>query len=737
MTNVQIPPAVLQTFLDELDERVADMERDLLALERPAPDNVHAEEVRALFRAAHSLKGAARAIGVREIETVCHELESRLAPVRAKGGTPDAALIELLLLSRDALADAGLRLRDGRSLDGAPITTVLRAASSGQRPRTGAITQIPNASAVPTPAAIPAAALVPSAPLDAVRTAPAAETEVVVRVRAAALDRLVADSGEVFVQRGRLGAKLRALADVEELLASWQRRRRAHRARAAAAPDGTVDATLAQLAALNAERSGALREAARELERASLDLEDDLRVARMQPFAQVCDGFDRAVRDLARNQAKEVRLVIEGGDVEIDREIGRQAREALLHLVRNAIDHGIEPPAQRAARGKTPQATVRLGAALVGSHVALSVSEDGRGLDEAAIRSRAAQMGLPAPADRQGLVSIVTMAGFSTKRDVSEISGRGVGLDVVVAIAESLRGTFEIEWEADIGSRFTLRLPLTLATLRAIVVRARGAIFALPTVDVRRVVRTSAEGVRIVEGHEVLMLDPHPVRLARLGEVLDLTEDTTPRPTPALITIIVVRAPAGEVAFVVDEALLEQEVVVRRLGRGFAGAALVSGATVLESGEVAPILAPNELVRKALAVSRVSNAATQTGVKAARRVLVADDSATTRSLVRSILEVGGYAVQVAVDGADALARIQRDPPEVIVSDVEMPRMDGFALCAAVRAAPTLRDIPFILVTSLGSDEDRARGMAAGADAYIVKGEFEQGTLLDAVGRLLP
>jgi len=199
----------------------------------------------------------------------------------------------------------------------------------------------------------------------------------------------------------------------------------------------------------------------------------------------------------------------------------------------------------------------------------------------------------------------------------------------------------------------------------------------------------------------------------------------------------VVQAAAGELAFVVDDALLEQEVVVRALGRGFAGVALISGATVLETGEVAPILAANELVRQALAASRVSVGVMPARAKSLRRILVVDDSATTRSLVRSILEVGGYAVQVAVDGVDALARIQRDPPEAIVSDVEMPHMDGFALCAAVRATATLRTLPFILVTSLSSEGDRAKGLAAGADAYIVKGEFEQDTLLDAVGRLLP
>lgn len=726
MTTTFMSAAILQTFADELDERVADMERNLLALERPAPENVHAEEARALFRAAHSLKGAARAVGLKEIEVVCHELESRLAPLRASGGTPDASLIELLLASADALADAGARLRAGRSLDGAPITTVLRSGQAGRRPR--------SASAPTTPHV--------RVRLEAAPTPPA-EIDVVVRVRATALDRLVADSGEVFVQRARLSARLRALADVEELLGAWQRRRRAHRARASTAPDTTVDATLAELAALNAHRAADVRDSARELERASLELEDDLRVARMQPFAQVCEGFDRAVRDLARTQAKEVRLVIEGGEVEVDREVGRQAREALLHLVRNAIDHGIESPAHRAARGKSPQAALRLTAALVGAHVALSVSDDGRGLDEAAIRSRAEQLGLLAPTDRAGLVAIVTAAGFSTKRDVSEISGRGVGLDVVVTIADDLRGAFELEWEAGRGSRATLRLPLTLARLRAIVVRARGAIFALPTIDVRRIVRASPDDVRNVDGHEMLTIEERSIPVARLGELLDLVEDTAPRHTTSFITAVVVRAAAGELAFLVDDALLEQEVVVRRLGRGFAGVALVSGATVLESGEVAPILAANELVRHALAATRVSPGRSVTPgvrpkrVKSPRRILVVDDSATTRSLVRSILEVGGYAVQVAVDGADAFARIQRDPPEAIVSDVEMPRMDGFALCAAVRASATLRTLPFILVTSLSSDEDRVRGIAAGADAYIIKGEFEQGTLLDAVARLLP
>ena len=282
-----------------------------------------------------------------------------------------------------------------------------------------------------------------------------------------------------------------------------------------------------------------------------------------------------------------------------------------------------------------------------------------------------------------------------------------------------------------------MRLPLTLARLRAIVVRARGATFALPTIDALRIVRASPDDIRTVDRQETLVVEERSIRVARLGELLDLVDDAAPRHTSAFITAVVVRAAAGEVAFVVDDALFEQEVVVRRLGHCFAGAALVSGATVLESGEVVPILAANELVRHALAASRVSPGVTPTRLKSPRRILVVDDSATTRSLVRSILEVGGYAVQVAVDGVDALARIQRDPPEAIVSDVEMPRMDGFALCTAVRANASLRALPFILVTSLNSADDRAMGLAAGADAYIVKGDFEQGTLLDAVARLLP
>jgi two-component system chemotaxis sensor kinase CheA len=475
---------------------------------------------------------------------------------------------------------------------------------------------------------------------------------------------------------------------------------------------------------------------ARSLEQAGTHLEREVHRVRMLPFGDGCQGLERAVRDVARISGKEVELHIEGVDVEVDRSILEGLRDPLLHLVRNAVDHGVELPAKRLAAGKPAQARITVSATLRGSQVEVVVGDDGAGLNFESIRAQAAKRSLPAPDDERELARVLFMPGFSTAPIVTDISGRGVGLDVVKSRIESLRGAVDVVSEPGRGTRFILTVPLTLTTIAALLVRCGGQTLALASANVRALVRFGAEAVRRAAGREVLLWNGEAVTLASLSGTLGLPRAELPPPQPHSIAVIVA-AKDKQAAFLVDEALEEQTIVVKSLGARVRRVRFVSGASLLPSGSIALLLNAHALLDSAAAASSpVSAPAAESGPKRARRrILVAEDSLTTRTLVKSILESHNYEVATAVDGQEAWDLLQKDEFHLVVSDVEMPRMDGFALTAAIRGSKRLAKLPVVLVTALAADRDKARGIEVGADAYLVKSGFDQSQLLETIAQL--
>jgi len=693
----------------------------LLAYERDATPDARSRCITEMFRAAHSLKGAAHAVGVAPLERLCHEVETRLAPAREGRGQLDAALIQLLLAATDTMAEAGRELRAGRALAADLIDAVIAPA-------------LPAREAARAPTAILA---------ESDGSAVAGGPGPTVRIASETLDAILARSAEVAVERRRLNAGLAALEDLGDFVADWRAEWPGQRAvLRRSGPDGAsvgkrLDDRLSAVATLVADRAKGAREPARALDRVSGALEGQLNSARMLPFAEACGGLERVVRDLALLAGKEARLEVAGGDVALDRVVVTRLRDVLRHLVRNAIDHGVELPRDRMVSGKPATATVRIDARVEGDRVLVTVTDDGAGFDDEAIQRRANERGLAMPRDRQQLARAVLTPGFSTRIAVTAVSGRGVGLDIVRTTVESLHGSLDLSWEPGRGSRCELRVPLSLATTHVVLVRSAGTTFALPASQVLNVRRAGAQQIRSLNGRPVLVFEGEaPVPLVTLAAALGLPAgDVGAR---GLLTLVVVGAASTEVAFAVDEAVGEVEVVATGLGRRLHDLPLVSGAAVLENGEVAVVLKPTALVRAALSAPATQDPGADRPAAAStpQRILVVDDSATTRSLVRSILEGAGYEVAVAVDGAAAWAHLQERLPDLMVTDVDMPRMDGFALCEAVRRSPRTRGLRVVLVTALGSDQDRARGMEVGADAYVVKAQFDQGTLLDTLRRLL-
>jgi two-component system chemotaxis sensor kinase CheA len=492
-------------------------------------------------------------------------------------------------------------------------------------------------------------------------------------------------------------------------------------------------------------------------------MEEEIKRLRMQPFSTITTPFARMVRDLARQSGKEAVLTILGGDTEVDKRILEGIKDPLTHILRNAIDHGIEKPDKRQALGKARTGQITLSAEQNGKEILIRVSDDGTGLDIEAIRQAVTRM---PSAQRSGrdprtmteseLIDSMFFLGISTSRMITDVSGRGVGLNVVRNNIEDLHGRIDVDWRLGEGTVFTLVLPLALTGTRGLLVRSAGQLFAIPINNVERTLSLQPGDIFTVEGHDAIQYGDHPVTLVRLNEVLELEEKTKPgmdngKELSAIILAVgdllssqqgAVRQ-ARQVAFIIEELAGEQEIVIKDLGKQLSRVGGISGATVLGSGEVVLVLNAADLMK--LTVRRSSRSILETltdqsGLETQterKTILVVDDSITTRTLEKNILEAAGYNVTIATDGYEALGILRSaEKPNLVVTDIVMPRMDGFELTRQIKTDAQLSSLPVILVTSLDSAEDKERGIEVEADAYIVKSSFDQVNLLETIRQLI-
>lgn len=754
---------LMATFLEELDEHVRALNRDLLDLEKSSESAVRADRLKTLFRTAHSMKGAARSVGVRLIESACHALEDILSAARDSrlSLTPD--LFALLFLTGDKIEEAGVRLRTHGELGGSPLADLLprlEAAAAAVLPMTGqaSFVKLP----VPDESSLPAVAKPEVVPDPSGLAAGESTVSSVVRVAAKKLDDLLAQNGELLVARRRVQSRTEELVGIHALVNRWKSEwrsieqslgRQRFQGTRTKAREHDVERGFSKRAVHVLRQTGdRLHQLERDLDRLTADfagdsrlldqtataLDDEVRRVRMLPFAEACQGLERMVRDLAQAGGKDVVLVCEGGQVHLDRSVLEGLKDPLRHLIRNAIDHGVETPEERMRAGKPAQARITVAAALRGAHIAVTVADDGRGLDLEALRHQVRKRGLAEPADERALAQLIFLPEFSTARIITDVSGRGVGLDVVKSRLEALHGSVDLDWTAGAGTRFTLAVPLTLTTLRVILVKAGDQTYGFASTNVQKLVRFDRAGLRSIEGREMLSLGGPPLPVDSLADILGLPRLESAQPGGKALAVIVA---AGEkrLAVVVDEFLVEQEIMLKNLGGRIRRVRHFSGATILPSGKIALVLNTADLVRTALARPSSRSLDVTMGAvqaKARKRILVADDSITTRSLEKSILEAAGYEVAVAPDGAAAWQMLQERGADLLVSDVEMPRMDGFALTEMVRSSKQFRELPVVLVTARDTDQDKARGIAVGADAYLGKNAFDQKNLLQAVAQLL-
>jgi two-component system, chemotaxis family, sensor kinase CheA len=690
-------------FAEEARGRLDTLAAGLLALEEGTGDP---ELVPALLREAHTLKGGSAMVGLPRVTRLAHLLEDLLAPHRDGRASPPRPLVDEALAAVDglrAVIDAAARGEDhAAEADAIEDRLVVATRPDGPQVEEGVAGGAADGAATAAgPAAEPGEAHDRAAPAveGTPEPRPAASTIAVPVARLDELVRLVTESATALLRTGHV------------LGEAMQRD-----------PSTVVEY--------------------RELSRTLTALQELAMRTRMVAVATVAHPLQRAVRDLARELGKEVRWELRGEDTELDRRVLDQLADPLLHLVRNAVDHGIEPPDQRVGAGKPRRGTVRLHAMQLGSEVVVAIGDDGRGIDVDAVR--AAVRRHPADAggadggtvdDAEALYGIFT-PGVSTAARVTDVSGRGVGLDIVRAGLQSIRGRVEVHNQPGRGCEFRISVPITLAVVPCLVVRSAGQRYAIPAHAVTAAVAADGPQVMQAGGRAMVLVDGRAVPLTGLQSLLGAPE--TDATGPALVLTGLSRSHAVRVAALEGR----REVVLKGLGDLLPHLDAVAGAAIDADGSVLVVLEPTALIERG---SRSPAAAAPSAAAADRAlpapagrqsILVVDDAMTVRELERSILLRAGYEVRTAEDGVEALARLAEQPADLVLTDVEMPRMDGFALTEAIRAHPRLRNVAVVVVTSRASEEDRQRGLEAGADGYIVKRAFDQASLLAAVERLL-
>jgi two-component system chemotaxis sensor kinase CheA len=768
---------LLATFRVEANEHILAISADLQALQSLPEGPERIARIETVFRATHSLKGAARAIDLRSVEAVCQAMENVLAG--AKKGiislTPAALdpLIRSMDKIEDLLAASPEQSGTGELIDELGRMTAVVPSSSTPSPTASVLPEAPSSPPPPTPVAKPAL------PSDAgatttQRSQPQPLSEGTVRIPATRLDSLLLQVEEL------LSAKLATTQRSEELMALRTQVagiKKNSRILAAEQPSLQVladslksrtqrDTRLlpslkrimdcltqdhAQIESLD-EKMSTLTKASKEdqrlLNRMVDNLLEDAKKVLMLPFSSLMEPFPRMIRDVCREQGKEAELKVEGGDVEIDKRILEQLKDPLIHLVRNSIDHGMERPAERERLGKTRKGTLHLSIAQVeSSKVEIIITDDGRGIDFLKVKLAAIKAGTLSQDDatrlgQDDLARLIFRSGVSTSPIITDLSGRGLGLAIVLERVEELGGSVSVSTIEGKGSTFRLVLPLSLATFRGTFVEAGGQLFVIPTINVERVLRMKVGDVATIENRESIVLDGRAVSLARLDRALQLPAAALPKDPKAALPVVVVASGNRRIAFTIDRVLFEREVLVKSLGRQLTRIRNIAAATVLGTGRVVPILNVRDLLASAInfsgGIPGTAAAIPASGVdtRPTKSILVVEDSITSRMLIKNILESAGYHVATAVDGQDGLTTLKTAPFNLVVSDVQMPRMDGYELTTRIRQDKALADLPVILVTSLGSREDRERGIEAGASAYIIKTSFDQGNLLETVKRLI-
>ena len=716
---------VFDIFCEEAKEHLGALEKGFLDLEAAGLPEVRRGQIDNLFRHAHSLKGDARAIGLAALQEAAQQLEDildalRNTPEQVNGEVINRGLAQLDI-SRQAFETWQRAL--GEKAPAEPLTqTSLLGEVTGQ----ASGREVP----VPVPRESPPVAT-PDLP----------EESFTVRVPSERLDRMLNLAGELrIVQRSGEGLNQR-LADLNrflsEMLDRCQRLEQIvgqglEKTEFRAAAQAEIVSLRPQLEVCRDQVGRVKNSLRKKRNREDILLESldaDIQQARLLPLVMLTDSLRRVVRDLGQSLDKSIRYEVDVGSVLLDKAVLEALRDPMLHLLRNAASHGIEPPEERRTAGKPSEGVIRVQAARRGNGVRILVSDDGCGVDYDRIRVRIRQTeGLGeaelAALTKEELARYLFKPGFTTASSRDAISGRGVGLDVVLNSVHRLHGSVLLESSSSQGTTFAITVPVSLSTIRILTVLEGGQYYGIPSTLIEKTGRVKYADLRELEGCPVLSMNGEPVRWFPLKALLGMTTQPLVSNQPHCSYVLIQRE-GRHVAVAVDDMEEEAEVLLKPLGFPLHDLAGIVGAAVRPDGSVQIVLDLSGATFKSAAgmVTRSQE------VKPSGRILVVDDSPTTRTILRNVFTAAGYFIRTATDGVDALERLRSEPVDLVVSDVEMPRMDGFELTRQVKAKYHL---PVILVTGMEKEEARRKGLEAGADAYVVKSTFQGEGLLEII-----
>ncbi|MGR3887930.1 response regulator [Pseudomonas sp. 1152_12] len=748
MTPDQMRDAsLLELFSLEADAQTQVLSAGLLALER---NPTQADQLEACMRAAHSLKGAARIVGVDAGVSVAHVMEDCLVSAQESRLYLQPEHIDALLQGTDLLMRIATPGNDVGPTDiQAYVALMERLLDPSQ----------PTAKIAPPPAPTPAPIIEELPPEPPVTPSPAGQNkrmteggERVLRVTAERLNSLLDLSSKSLVETQRLKPYLVSMHRLKRI--------QSNSARALDALDGHLKALdlnleaqealadtrrlLSEAQALLAEKTAELDEFGWQAGQRAQVLYDTALACRMRPFADVLAGQVRMVRDLGRSLGKQVRLEIEGEKTQVDRDVLEKLEAPLTHLLRNAVDHGIEMPEQRLLVGKPAEGLIRLRASHQAGLLVLELSDDGNGVDLERLRGTIVDRHL-SPLEtalrlsEEELLTFLFLPGFSLRDKVTEVSGRGVGLDAVQHMVRQLRGAVVLEQTAGQGSRFHLEVPLTLSVVRSLVVDVGEEAYAFPLAHIERMCDLAPDDIVQLEGRQHFWHEGRHVGLVAASQLLQRPAGQSNDDT---LKVVVIRERDAIYGIAVERFIGERTLVVLPLDDRLGKVQDISAGALLDDGSVVLIVDVEDMLRsvdKLLNTGRLERIAprSQLATEAPRkRVLVVDDSLTVRELQRKLLLNRGYEVAVAVDGMDGWNALRSEDFDLLITDIDMPRMDGIELVTLLRRDSRLQSLPVMVVSYKDREEDRRRGLDAGADYYLAKASFHDDALLDAVVELI-
>ncbi len=758
-------------------ERLQKLEDALIHLEKQPHDQGKIEE---FLREAHTLKGDSRMLGVEPVETLTHQMEDCLIAIKNGQNVLTPDLCDRLHAGLDATRKLIHEAVTGESAD-VVLFQVLANLMGSQSDDHGngnghsasdaviaqetdlfdddwLLTETP--SSLEPVAVSPQPVVVkekqdPVTPQQPVRAA--TDTLETIRVEAAKLDTLIRQVGELGVTKLRIAERMTGIESIVNLWEEWSRDVSVNRSLfKQESPNGHsqqlqkfynhAEQRLEQLGTILSQLKNAAYEDNASLEIVSNELEAGVKTLRLLPLSTIFAVFPRMVRDLAKQQGKQINLVIEGGDTLADKRVLEEMKDPLMHILRNAVDHGIETPQQREKNGKSPTATIRLRGYQAGSMIAIDITDDGRGLNLETIKRTAIRRGVFSEEELEKMTSpeiqsLIFASGFSTRTEVSEISGRGVGLDVVRANVERLKGSIQVESTPGMGCEFRLQLSTSLATSQVLIVEVNETSYAMPLEAVETMLLISRDDIFALEGTQAITFGGQPVSITWLVDLLELPV-TVPTSVKAIdtgaktLSCIILKFGTNRLGILVDDILDQQDIVLKPQSKLLKRIRNINGATILGDGQVCMVLNPEDLLKSVQGGggATVSQQTQQQQTKS--KLLLVEDSIIIRTQMKRLLEGSGYDVTIAVDGLEGFNKLRAGRFDAVVSDVEMPNLSGLDLTAKIRQYREYNELPIILVTTLASEADKRRGAQAGANAYLTKGDFDQKILIETLRRFI-